>query len=264
MEKIELSCYEQHSPCIKGGHAVEPDLTPISLQESFCFSCSTEVPCFNECCRDLNQFLTPYDILRLKNCLGMSSGEFLRKYTSQHTGPESGLPVITLKPNDFHRLTCPFVTDTGCRVYEHRPSSCRTYPLMRALTRSRSTGEMTEKYMILRESHCLGFEDGQIRTLQQWIDEQGIAVYNENNDKLMQIISLKNRLIPGPLDLKSSHLFNIALYDLDCFRSQIQNNGLLDNFSIEAEILDAALSDDVHLLNLGLKWIKRVLFNWFC
>jgi Fe-S-cluster containining protein len=240
---------------------VDPNLIPLSPNGRFRFSCSPDVPCFNECCRDLNQFLTPYDILRLKNHLRLSSGEFLRKYTSQHTGPESGLPIVTLKPNDPHKLTCPFVTDTGCRVYENRPSSCRTYPLMRAVTRSRSTGEITAQFMVLRESHCLGFEEGKTRTLRQWIDEQGVAVYNENNDKLMQIISLKNRLIPGQLDIKSRHLFNIALYDLDNFRLQIQQNGLLDNFHINSRIMDAALKSDDALLDLGMKWIKRVLFN---
>ena len=240
---------------------MKPDLTPISRQESFRFSCSPDVPCFNECCRDLNQFLTPYDILRLKNHLGLSSGEFLRRYTSQHTGPESGLPIVSLKPNDPHKLTCPFVMDTGCRVYENRPSSCRTYPLMRAVTRSRSTGEMTAQFMVLRESHCLGFEEGKTRTLRQWIDEQGLAVFNENNDKLMQIISLKNRLIPGRLDNKSSHLFNTALYDLDNFRLQIQNNGLLDSFHVNSKIMDAALENDVALLDLAMQWIEHMLFN---
>ena len=240
---------------------MEPDLTPISRQESFRFSCSPDVPCFNECCRDLNQFLTPYDILRLKNHLGLSSGKFLRNYTSQHTGPESGLPIITLKPTDPHKLTCPFVTDTGCRVYINRPSSCRTYPLMRAVTRSRSTGEMTAQFMMLRESHCLGFEEGKTRTLQQWIEEQGLAVYNENNDKLMQIISLKNRLIQGPLDIQSSQLFHTALYDQDDFRLQIQNSGLLDNFDVNSDIMDAALENDVALLDLAMKWIKHMLFD---
>ena len=240
---------------------MEPDLTQISMQESFHFSCSPEVPCFNECCRDLNQFLTPYDILRLKDHLELPSGEFLHKYTSQHAGPESGLPIVTLKPNDPHTLTCPFVTEKGCRVYENRPSSCRTYPLMRAVTRSRKTGEMTARYMLLKESHCAGFNEGKAHTLQEWIDGQGLAVYNENNDRLLQIISLKNRLIPGPLDLKSSYLFHTALYDLDNFRSQIQNNGLLDNFSINATMMDAALENDAALLNLGMKWIKHVLFN---
>ena len=75
----------------------------------------------------------------------------------------------------------------------------------------------------------------------------------------MQIISLKNRLVPGPLNIKSSRLFHTALYDLDNFGSQIQNNGLLDNFDVNSNIMDAALENDAALLDLGMKWIKWVL-----
>jgi hypothetical protein len=120
---------------------------------------------------------------------------------------------------------------------------------------------MTAQFMVLRESHCLGFEEGKTRTLRQWIDEQGGAVYNENNDKLIQIISLKNRLIPGPLDIKSSYLFHAALYDLDNFRLQIQDSGFLDNFHVNSRIMDAALKSDVALLDLAMEWVKHVLFN---
>ena len=76
---------------------MENEMTAISLDDRFRFSCSENVPCFNECCKDLSQILTPYDILRLKNSLGMSSGDFLEQYTIQQTGSESGLPVIIFK-----------------------------------------------------------------------------------------------------------------------------------------------------------------------
>ena len=240
---------------------MEPKLTPISPQDTFRFSCSPDVPCFNACCRDLNQFLTPYDILRLKNHLALSSGEFLEQYTYQHTGPESGLPVVTLRPKDNHDLICPFVSPDGCTVYENRPSSCRTYPLVRALSRSRQTREITEQFMVIREPHCLGFKEGEPQTVQQWIDEQEIAAYNDINDQMMQIISLKNRLMPGTLDLKSRHLFYLALYDLDNFRSQIETKELPDNLHINSTTIDRVMKDDVALLELGIKWIMHVIFD---
>ena len=80
---------------------MDNNMTPLELSDTFKFSCSEKVPCFNECCQDLNQFLTPYDILRLKNRLGLTSGLFLERFTSQHTGPESGLPIITFE-NTFY------------------------------------------------------------------------------------------------------------------------------------------------------------------
>ena len=246
---------------LKGAQTVDPKLTPISLQDRFRFSCTPDVACFNECCRDLNQFLTPYDILRLKNHLRISSGEFLKRYTAQHIGPESGLPIITLKPRDDRDRICPFVTPDGCKVYDDRPSSCRTYPLVRAISRSKQSGELTEQFMILNEPHCLGFKKGRMQTARHWINEQEIAVYNEINDRMMQIITLKNELRPGPLDLKSRHLFYLALYDLDNFRSQIQRNGLLNDLDIESTAIDKAMQDDLSLLKLGMKWVKQVLFE---
>jgi len=115
--------------------------------------------------------------------------------------------------------------------------------------------------MVLQEAHCLGFREGGKQTVRQWMDGQEIAIYNKINDKLMQIISLKNQLMPGPLDLKSRHLFYTALYDLDNFRSQIQSNRLLDDFEIDSTTVDKAMEDDVELLKVGMEWIKQVLFN---
>jgi len=237
---------------------------PISIDDTFKFSCSAKVPCFNECCQDLNQFLTPYDILCLKNHLGMTSGAFLQRYTTQHTGPETGLPVIALKPGDA--LKCPFVTKAGCSVYNARPSSCRMYPLARAVSRCRETGKITEHFALIKESHCRGFEQKTTQTVRhqtvrQWIENQKIAVYNEMNDLLMEIVSLKNHTRPGPLDMKSSHFFHIALYDLDKFRPNIFEKGLLDDLHFDPDTLEAVKNDDVELLKLGHRWIKQILFT---
>ena len=240
---------------------MEPKLTPITPNEPFRFECSPDVPCFNECCRDLSQFLTPYDIVRLKNHLGLPSGEFLAQYTSQHIGPDSGLPIVTLRPKEGQDRICPFVSPQGCTVYANRPSSCRIYPLVRGLARSRGTGKITEQFMVLEEPHCLGFGSSRKQTVSQWMQGQEIEVYNAINDQLMGIISLKNQLMPGPLDLKSRHLFYTALYDLDNFRTQIQDNGLLDDAGIDAARIEKALEDEVVLLKLGMEWIKGVLFN---
>ena len=127
-------------------------MTPISEDTPFRFLCDKSIPCFNECCRDLNQFLTPYDILRIKKSLNLTSSEFLSQYCKQHTGPESGLPIITLKPVDDMDLKCPFVTPEGCHIYDDRPSSCRMYPLARAISRNRLTGEKTVQYMLMMKS----------------------------------------------------------------------------------------------------------------
>lgn len=240
---------------------MESNMTPLSPNDRFTFSCTRDVPCFNECCKDLNQFLTPYDILRLKHRLGLSSSLFLERYTRQQIGRETGLPIITLRTDFSNGLACPFVTPTGCSVYKDRPSSCRTYPLIRIASRSRKTGNITEQYMLLRESHCLGLKQKRTWTVREWIKDQDIAVYNQMNDLLMEIISLKNRRIPGPMDLKSKFAFHMALYDIDTFRSQIFENNILDERNLDAKTLDILKNDDVELLKLGHQWIKETLFS---
>jgi Fe-S-cluster containining protein len=195
----------------------------------------------------------------------MSANDFLARYCSQHTGPESGLPIITLKPKDVQQLSCPFVTPAGCSVYADRPSSCRIYPVVRAISKSRETGEISERFMVLKEPHCLGFYENKEQTVRQWIEQQGISVYNEFNDRLMEIlmeiISLKNRLIPGPLDIKSRYMFQLALYDLDNFRFQIFANDLINDFDVDQKLLEEAKTSDVALLTLGSAWVKQGLFD---
>jgi hypothetical protein len=240
---------------------VNDNLIPIKTDEPFRFECSPKVTCFNECCRDLNQFLYPYDILRLKNGLGLSSGEFLERYTTQHIGPESGLPIVALKTTDAVELTCPFVTEKGCCVYSDRPASCRTYPLVRAISRNRETGMVNEHFMLLKEPHCLGFDTPSSQTVPQWINNQEIGIYNHFNDQMLEIIYLKNQLQPGMLDLKSRHRFYVALYDLDRFKIQAFKTKLLDNLDVDAQKMTAAEIDDTALLEVAMRWVKQVLFK---
>ena len=240
---------------------MEHHLTPIAPESAFNFACHCDVACFNECCRDLNQFLTPYDILRLTRHFQLTSSEFLNHYARQHTGPETGLPVVTLKPQNGNDQQCPFVSTKGCQVYENRPSSCRSYPVVRLARRSRETGVIGEQYYLLKEAHCQGFGQPRPISIQQWIKEQGLAEYNTMNDLFMEIISLKNQHRPGPLDAHAEHLFYTSCYDLDRFRLQVFKKGLIDKQALEAMNMLAAESDDVLLLKLGFEWIKKTLFQ---
>ncbi len=237
------------------------DMIPFTLQNLMNFNCNCDNECFNECCRDLNQALTPYDALRLKNNLGITSQEFLKTYTSLHYGPESGLPVIEFKPNPDKGYECPFVKPQGCSVYEDRPGSCRMYPLARAITKSRETGEITQYFALIEEPHCKGFGRQTGQTVEQWLKGQDADKHNKENDKLMELISLKNRILPGKLEGAQSDIFYQALYDLDEFRAQIFEKDLLKEFTIPDDLLRNIKTDDVALLSFGINWVKYRLFG---
>ncbi len=234
---------------------------PIQPDEPFCFDCHAQVPCFNACCHDLNQFLMPYDILRLKQNLQMSSQAFLSKHTYEHIGPESGLPVVTLRQRADRDRACPFVTADGCRVYIDRPASCRTYPLARLVRRDRGTGIITEDYVLIQEPHCQGFKQACARTANDWVKHQKLNSYNRMNDYMLEIISLKNQLKPGPLTPEKQQLFYTALYDLDTFREQVFKLHLLDGHRLPANLREPAMESDDGLLKLGFWWVKKSLFG---
>lgn len=240
---------------------MESEITSLSLNDIFRFSCSSEVPCFNECCKDMNQFLTPYDILRLKNRLEISSTSFIKQYTTQHMGPESGLPIITFKISENFEFKCPFNKPSGCSVYEDRPGACRSYPLARMAYRSKETGSISDQYMLLQEPHCKGFCEEKTQSVQEWIEYQEIAIYNEMNDLMMEIINLKNRIMPDRMDCQSRQIFHLACYDLDAFRFQIFEKEILDELNLEPKIIDSVRHDDNVLLKLGLEWVKFKVFG---
>ncbi len=115
--------------------------------------------------------------------------------------------------------------------------------------------------MLLKEPHCLGFNESQKQTVRQWVEGQEIETYNSINDKLMEIIRLKNQVLPGPLDLKSRQRVYLALYDLDNFRNQFFNNRPLDKVDADPQKLAAAETDDTALLEVGMQWVKQIVFK---
>jgi len=187
--------------------------------------------------------------------MGLTSSQFLESYTIRHQGPQSGFPIVTFKMNPADYMRCPFVHADGCGVYEDRPSSCRTYPLVRLASRSRETGKISENYFLIKEAHCLGFEEMKDQTVEEWIENQGIDVYNRMNDMLLELISLKNRLLPDPFDGGTMQLIYTAFYDLDRFRSRIASG--------EISVSTGGLKnrDDVRLLKLGIQWVKELIFK---
>jgi hypothetical protein len=106
----------------------------------------------------------------------------------------------------------------------------------------------------MEESHCLGHNEKKAQCVKDWIDAQELAVYNEMNDLLMELISLKNRMAPGPMDERSVRLLHMALYDLDRFRSFALNDEVL------RENADIETINDTALLRIGIEWVKQELF----
>ena len=238
---------------------MESEFVPIDGEQFFEFACGPQVACFNRCCRDLNQFLYPYDVLRLCRHLEWPSGRFLDRCTRIYDGPRTGLPVVSLRFDPARDLACPFVNPGGCQVYPDRPAACRLYPLARAVTRCRRTGRVTEHFALLREPHCQGHTAPVRRSAAAWLQDQELADYHRMNDPLLDLIALKRRRQPGPLSPAVRRRVQMALYDPDGFRRHVlarpQGDPLVPTPDERRHLAD----NDEALLRFAYRWVVALI-----
>jgi Fe-S-cluster containining protein len=229
-------------------------LRVLSPEDVFRFSCHQDLDCFTRCCRDISVFLTPYDIIRMKNALQMSSWDFLARFTATMIG-DSGLPVVVLKMQPDDEKSCPFVNSNGCRIYPDRPWACRIYPLQPESTK------LTEKagkayYSVMDVPFCRGLEADPTVTLAEWIEEQGIPVYLEM-EALFKRITANERLARTRIaNQKIQEMVYMACYDLDRFRRFVLESTFLERFEIEPQEVEMIKTDDLALHRLALKWLE--------
>jgi uncharacterized protein len=117
------------------------------------YACRKGIACWNACCRNIDIPLTPYDILRLKQHLGISSSESLLKYTLPYEIDPNGFAGVKLRPVE-KGTACQFMKPEGCGVYEDRPTSCRYYPVAPLSMRRQDEYTDTQSYALVKEEHC--------------------------------------------------------------------------------------------------------------
>lgn len=238
------------------------DLPIIGPDETFCFACGPDSPCFNRCCAQLNLPLTPYDVLRLRRNLDLPAGEFLRMFTCMHADGETGFPMFHLRMIESVDAPCPFVTPAGCSVYDDRPGACRSYPLGRGARIGRDG--VCERFFLVREEHCRGFDTGLEQTPAQWFAEEGLSQYIAFNDKYMRLLSMV-RATGSPLDSRLSGMVSLCLWQMDNFRQFVEKVDLhtqVDGPAIaNADMLTDSLSGDTALLELGMSWLELIIFG---
>jgi uncharacterized protein len=229
--------------------------------DSFSFACHPGVTCFTECCRDLNLVLTPYDLLRLKKTLNLTSSDLLDQLTVIKTNEHNGFPAVLLKMKEDERRTCPFVTPAGCRIYEDRPGACRIYPIGRASSRTKGQEGAREFYFVVREAHCQGFQEPRSWTTAAWAQDQGLSPYTIYNDLWTEIITYKGPLTSPEAGAQKLQMFFMASYNLDQFRQFVFKSTFLKRFAIPEETVKKMEAEDEELLKLAFQWLKFILFG---
>ncbi|SFM96992.1 YkgJ family cysteine cluster protein [Thermodesulforhabdus norvegica] len=218
--------------------------------DSICFACHQGLPCFTRCCRDVNIYLTPYDVLRMRRALGMGSSEFLSRYTRSFLAKVTHVPVVQLLM-DPETLNCLLVTDEGCRIYDDRPWACRMYPLD---INPRKPGSYR---LIAGADKCFGLKEAQSWTLKEWLSSQGIEPY-ERMEALYQSIMPAGFKPGGIMDAGLGKLIFLA-YDLDIFMEMVKDPKFRKLHEISEPEFNEAMSNDEKLLELAFGYIKGQL-----
>lgn len=124
--------------------------------DRFNFRCYPGIACFNRCCRNLNLFLYPYDVVRLKKRLQISTDNFIDKYVDIVLRSSSFFPEVLLRMTENKERTCPFLGESGCSVYPDRPDTCRTFPIEQGVFYDANHQKTELIYFFRPPEFCLG------------------------------------------------------------------------------------------------------------
>ncbi len=235
----------------------------LENSDIFSFHCHFGLKCFNQCCRNLNLFLYPYDVIRLKNRLGITSERFIDKYVDIVLRDNNYFPEVLLCMSENKEKTCPFLTESGCSVYTDRPDACRTFPIEQGILYD-AEKKKTESIQFFRPpDFCLGQYENRNWTVKTWIMDQDAVFYNRMTARWAGIKYLF-RTDPwrgeGPDGPRGKMAF-MATYNLDQFRDFLFNSSFLKRYRVNPLIIDKIKKDDVELLKLSFDWIKFYLWG---
>jgi Fe-S-cluster containining protein len=234
----------------------------LGPDDTFHFSCHPGISCYNKCCGDVNIFLSPYDVLRMKRRLGITSSEFLERYTMMPVQKDMRTPVVMLKMNDDEAKSCQFLTEEGCGIYSDRPWPCRMYPLGMAAQKDTPDGWRGERfYFLMQEEGCQGHEEAKQWSVREWMDDQGLDEYDEWGEGFKELTLHRFFEEGGVLSPERMHMLFTACYDLDKFREFVFESTLLKRFDVDEDFVEEMRDDDEALLRFAFLWLRFSLFG---
>ncbi len=235
--------------------------TDIGSKDSFSFHCHPGVSCFLTCCHKVEILIFPHDIIRLKQHLEISSSDFIRTYTRIGEGSHPYFPSLMLNMANKEGFPCPYLENEGCRVYPHRPSACRTYPLERGVEYLGPGNGLKPHYFLTHHSYCKGHFEAKEYTLKKWERDQGLYDFNLFNELWAEVDAFfatnpwQGEGSGGPLQ----QLAFMVCYNIDDFRQYTDEHGLLQQFKLDKYERSRIKKDDAALLKFGFKWIQYYL-----
>jgi len=234
----------------------------IKNGDTFSFRCHSGISCFNLCCRNLNLFLYPYDVVRLKNCLNITSDKFLDRYVDVVMREDNFFPDVLLSMSDNSEKTCPWLSQAGCSVYTDRPDTCRTFPVEQGMYYGAGNGRVSRVCFFRPPDFCMGQHEDKTWTAESWAADQEAELFNKMTLQWSQVKQLFHKNPwggEGPEGSKAKMAF-MATYNIDRFRDFIFDSSFLKRYKVKSVLLRMIRRSDLEMLKFGFDWVK--LFVW--
>ena len=153
------------SPAPSGSSGETDAQRAAARAEAFAYACNR---CSRWCWHKVIQ-VNPYEIARLARRVGLSTGEFARRYTEDGVGAQ-----LTRREDG----SCSFLGPEGCGVHPDRPLVCRIYPLGRHVA-----ADGTERWSHLAPHPETAGVYGKDGTVGNYIEAQGALPYMRATDE---------------------------------------------------------------------------------
>lgn len=205
----------------------------LNMDDTFTFGCKM---CGN-CCRKREEpiVMTGVDVFYIAKALGINTVEVAQKYLNWSIGPDSKLPIATLR----ERLdgSCVLMRKSKCTIQNMKPVVCAIFPLGRMLQ-----PETGEYQYFFQPSGCHGDGGDTKHTLREWISGFGIEERDELSRAWTKLFSSASTAMREMKHLKSENrkayhdLLMIALY-----LNYSEKVPYLEAVKMNAKLLEAGL-----------------------
>ncbi|MBU0986891.1 MAG: YkgJ family cysteine cluster protein [Proteobacteria bacterium] len=234
--------------------------------ETFSFRCHPKIACFNRCCRNLNLFLYPYDVIRLKQRLNITTDQFLEKHVDIVLRDSNFFPEVLLRMSDTLERTCPFLSDAGCTVYPDRPDSCRTFPVEQGALYDAVSNTTRLIHFFRPPDFCQGQHENKSWTAASWVQDQKAGIYNKMT---LQWAEIKRLFQANPWGREGpegprARMAFMAAYNIDQFRDFVFKSTFLKRYKVKSTTLKKIRFDDVALMQFGFEWVKFFVWGIKC
>lgn len=183
---------------MKKSQPTNETMKKVEKDGTFHFECSRS----GECCRHMEIFLNPYDILRMAEALGMTTIQLIQDHVLFLENKQQGILKPVLKA--AREGVCAFNSNRLCKIHRDRPLPCRLFPIAR----------MDEDYHLQQVSYCKGLSSRRKQDVASYIQEEEAQEHLEAAKPYHRIMKTYVSM-DGSMDLETRDLFHKVLYDFD-------------------------------------------------